>query len=99
MGSSGVGGSSSSTSSSSSSSGSGGSGLGGQGGDGAGPVACEYPQGPYGVGQGQTVPPTLSWQGYAPNSNSVSTITSEDFFDCDGLRGIDAVLIDTSQFG
>src|SRR5262245_39928304 len=32
---------------------------------------CTYPAGPYGVAQGQVVPPTLSWQGYAPGSNTV----------------------------
>ena len=66
---------------------------------GSGAVGCEYPAGPYGVAQGQVVPPNLSWQGYAPGSNSVSTFTAEDLFDCDGSRGIHAVIIDTSQFG
>jgi len=96
FGSSGSGGTTTTTTSNTSSGG--GNGHGGNG-EGAGPLACEYPAGPYGVGQGQTVPPNLTWQGYAPNSNSVSTIKIEDFFDCDGTRGIDAVLFDTSQFG
>ncbi|MFP6683380.1 MAG: hypothetical protein VB934_01655, partial [Polyangiaceae bacterium] len=54
-------------------------------GSGAGP--CQYPAGPYGVGQGQTVPPNLSWQGYAPGASSPSTISIQQFFDCDGAKG------------
>jgi|RhiMetdeSRZDD1v2_1073273.scaffolds.fasta_scaffold1367617_2 hypothetical protein len=60
---------------------------------------CTYPAGPYGVAQGQVVPPTLTWQGYAPGSNTVTTISIQDFFDCDGSKGINAVMVDTSQFG
>lgn len=68
-------------------------------GAGAGPTNCEYPAGPYGVAQGATVPPSLSWQGYAPGSSTPSTISIQDLFDCDGSRGIDAIIIDTSQYG
>jgi hypothetical protein len=74
----------------------------GSGGDDMGeppPPPCDYPTGPYGVGTGQTVPPDLAWQGYAPGSDTPTTVSIQDFFDCDGLKGIDAVLIDTSQFG
>lgn len=60
---------------------------------------CTWPSGPYGVGQGQTLPSNLSWQGYAPGSSSPSTISIQEFFDCDGMKGIDAVLFDTSQYG
>ena len=74
-------------------SGSGGTGVG------AGPTVCEYPAGPYGVAVGQTVPPTITWQGYAPGASSASTISIQDLFDCDGSKGIDALLFDTSQFG
>ncbi len=65
----------------------------------AGPEPCEYPPGPYGVGMNETVPPTLSWQGYAPGAASPSTITIEQLYDCDGSRGIHALYFDTSQFG
>lgn len=68
-------------------------------GAGAGPQNCTYPSAPYGVGQGQTVPPTISWQGFAPGGSSPTTITTEDLFDCDGSRGIHAVIVDTSQYG
>jgi hypothetical protein len=76
-------------------SGSTGSGMGGD----PGPTDCEYPGGPYGVAEGDTVPPTLSWEGYAPGASSPSTIAVTDFFDCDGTRGIHALYFDTSQFG
>jgi hypothetical protein len=60
---------------------------------------CVYPAGPYGVAEGQVVPPTLSWQGYAPGSATATTVSVQDFFDCDGSKGINAVMVDTSQFG
>lgn len=68
-------------------------------GAGAGPTECVYPAGPYGVGPGQTVPPNLSWNGFAPGSSAATTFTAEDLFDCDGSRGIHAVVVDTSQYG
>jgi hypothetical protein len=68
-------------------------------GAGAGPTVCEYPAGPYGVDSGQILPPTLSWSGFAPGSSAASTFTAEDLFDCDGSRGIHAVVVDTSQYG
>jgi hypothetical protein len=68
-------------------------------GAGASPTNCQYPAGPYGVAQGQTLPPSLSWQGYAPGGSQPVTVTVQDFFDCDGTRGIHAVLFDTAQFG
>ncbi len=78
--------------------GSGGSTGSGTGGD-PGPTACVWPAGPYGVGQGQTLPPTISWQGYGPGESAPRTVSIEEFFDCDGTHGVDAVLFDTSQFG
>jgi thiol-disulfide isomerase/thioredoxin len=57
-----------------------------------GPPPCTYPSGPYGKTQGSTVPPNLTWQGYAPGSSSVSTISTSDLYDCDGRFGIHAIL-------
>jgi len=71
----------------------------GAGGAGAGPTGCDYPAGPYSVAQGGTLPPTLSWQGIAPGSSTPTTVSVQDFFDCDGSKGIDALIFDTSQFG
>ena len=60
---------------------------------------CQYPTGPYGVSVGEVVPPTLSWQGYKPGASSPSTISIKDFFDCDGTKGINALMVETSQYG
>ena len=68
-------------------------------GAGAGPMACEWPAGPYGVDEGDILPPSLAWQGYAEGSDQPGTISIQDYFDCDGSRGIDAVMIETSQYG
>jgi len=62
----------------------------------AAPPGCTYPNGPYGPGLGQTISPSFSWQGYAPNETTVSTLKSRDLFDCDGSKGIDAIVIDVS---
>ena len=88
-----------STTNSTTTSGVGGAGSGGQGSGGMPPQPCVYPSGPYGVAQGQTVPPTLSWQGYLPGASTPTTITMDSFLDCDGSRGIDALVVDTSQYG
>jgi hypothetical protein len=61
-----------------------------------GPAPCTYPSGPYGKTMGSTIPANLSWQGYAPGSSSVSTVSASDLFDCDGRFGINAILIDES---
>lgn len=61
----------------------------------AGPK-CAYPAGPYGVNFGQVLPPTLTWQGYAPNATSVTTLKITDLYDCDGTKGINAIVFDSS---
>lgn len=60
------------------------------------PQPCTYPKGPYGPGTGQVVSPNLTWQGYAANDASVTTLSTNDLFDCDGKKGIDAIVIDVS---
>ena len=62
----------------------------------AGSPACVYPKGPYGVSTGSVLQPTLSWQGYAANDGAVSTLKLSDLFDCDGKKGINALIIDVS---
>jgi hypothetical protein len=69
-----------------------------QGGSGGAPVTCSYPAGPYGVNQGHTLSSSLSWQGYRAQSDAVATVSVQDYFDCDGSRGIDAVLFTTEQW-
>lgn len=63
----------------------------------AGPHGCTYPAGPYGITTGNVLNPALSWQGYAPNASSPSTLTARDYFDCDGTKGINALYIDVSS--
>ena len=58
-----------------------------------------YPAGPYGVAQGQTVPETIQWTGTLAGDSGPSTFKLSDFFDCDGTKGIDAILVETSQYG
>ena len=57
---------------------------------------CTYPKGPYGVGLDAVLSPSSSWQGYAANDTSVTTLHMSDLFDCDGSKGINAIMIDVS---
>ncbi len=58
--------------------------------------ACAYPSGPYGVQMGQVISPSLTWQGYAEGSSNVTTVSAKDYFDCDGSKGINALVFDES---
>jgi hypothetical protein len=60
------------------------------------PQACPYPSGPYGTMMGQVVSPSLTWQGYAEGSSNLTTIKATDYFDCDGSKGINALVFDES---
>src|SRR5690606_32466649 len=55
--------------------------------------------GPYGGEVGETLPLSLSWQGYRPGAATLSTLSAAELFDCDGTRRIHAVLFVTAQFG
>jgi hypothetical protein len=68
----------------------------GEGGSGGSPAACAYPPGPYGVSTGDPVPETLKWQGFLEGATQSSEVPVTDFYDCDGSKGIDAVLFDVS---
>jgi hypothetical protein len=57
---------------------------------------CVYPSGPYGQQVGDVVDPSLSWQGYAPGASAPSTVHASDFYDCDGAKGVRAILFDES---
>jgi hypothetical protein len=61
-----------------------------------GPTQCQYPAGPYGAAVGQVLPPTLSWQGFPENASQQATVSITDYFDCDGSKGIHALLLITS---
>ena len=58
--------------------------------------AAGYPAGPYGTGVGKVVNPGLAWKGYLPGVSTVSVITPQDLWDCDGSKGIDAIMFDVS---
>jgi hypothetical protein len=63
---------------------------------GSGMQACEYPGGPYGNTSGKILEPT-SWSGFAPGSSSSTSVSVEELFDCDGSKGIHAVIFTTAQ--
>lgn len=64
--------------------------------DDAGTGGCVYPAGPYGVAVGKVLDPTLQWQGYVPNASTASTIKITDLYDCDGSKGINAIVVDSA---
>jgi hypothetical protein len=57
---------------------------------------CTYPASNFGDKKGNVAPPMHTWQGYVNDSSTEVPVKIEDFYDCDGTRGINAVLIDTS---
>jgi len=65
----------------------------------AGSVSCNWPTENLGVAPGQHVPSNLAWQGFGPGEDQERNISIEEFFDCDGSRGVHAVLLVTSQYG
>jgi hypothetical protein len=54
-----------------------------------------YPDGPYGIHVGDTIPPTFTWSGLAPGGTP-QQYASTDFFDPDGTKGINAIVFDSS---
>jgi hypothetical protein len=70
-------------------------GMNAQGGSSAGGAPftpCEYPPGPYGLDVGDTLKPTLSWQGY-DRGGVWRTVTSREMLDCDGSLGVSAIVL------
>lgn len=64
-------------------------------------ISCAYPDydpGAIGVSPGQFVSADTSWVGYRPGATEASEIHLTEFFDCDGSKGYDAILISTSKF-
>lgn len=60
------------------------------------PVDCQYPDGGYGINAGSIVNGNLAWQGYSEGSSQLGSVSIQDYFDCDGSKGINALLIDSS---
>ena len=62
-------------------------------------MSCAYPQGAaFGVNVGQVIPVATGWTGLPPNEGERQFQLAE-YFDCDGMKGVDAILISTSQYG
>ena len=57
------------------------------------PVDCEYPDGVGGVDVGDLVAGNLAWQGYSEGASQSGTVSIQDYLDCDGSKGINALLI------
>jgi hypothetical protein len=64
--------------------------------DGGATNGCVYPAGPYGVAVGKTLSPDLQWQGFLPNATTPSTIKISDLYDCDGSKGLNAIVVDSA---
>lgn len=60
------------------------------------PVDCQYPDSGFGVNVGSYVSGNLAWQGYTEGAAQSGTVSIQDYFDCDGSKGIHALLIDSS---
>ena len=61
-----------------------------------GATACTYPAGPYGTHVGDVVDPSLSWQGYLDDGTQAQPVTIGEYLDCDGSKGVNALLLDES---
>lgn len=61
-----------------------------------GGTLCEYPKQGFGNKLGGIVKPGLKWEGFPEMSDTASTVLMEDYYDCDGSKGINAVLVLTS---
>lgn len=72
--------------------------AGGTGGDSATkPSSCQsWPSGSIGTTLGKTVSADLSWKGFLAQSTTAATISSTDLYDCDGSKGINAIIFDVS---
>lgn len=60
------------------------------------PSSCVYPAGPYDKAEGAVVAPTHTWDGYLEGAQTVSTLTTNDLLDCDGKKGLNAILVAVS---
>ena len=65
-------------------------------GGGFGSGACAYPSGPYGTDVGDVVDPSLSWKGFVDSGSAPTTVSITDYYDCDGSKGVQALLLDES---
>ncbi|MBI5533181.1 MAG: hypothetical protein HY898_10720 [Deltaproteobacteria bacterium] len=54
--------------------------------------ACNYPTSASGTTVGKMLSPSIKWTGYVPDSSSTTTFSTSELLDCDGSRGINAIL-------
>jgi len=59
------------------------------------PVQCTYPTTGFSTKVGGVMP-NHSWQGFVNESMEATEVTMADYLDCDGSKGINALLIDVS---
>ena len=59
-------------------------------------TGCVYPAGPYGVDVNKVLDPTLQWTGYVPGATTPSTVKITDLYDCDGTKGLNAIVVDSA---
>jgi hypothetical protein len=45
---------------------------------------------------GSVVDPSLRWQGYVDNAGQATDVSIRDYYDCDGTKGVRALLLDES---
>ena len=62
------------------------------------PTECMWPQGTVGLENGQMMAAGTTWTGFAAGETEARTVSVEEFYDCDGTHGIDALLFTTSKF-
>jgi len=62
----------------------------------SGTGGCVYPAGPYGVAVGKVLNPDLQWQGFVPGATTASTVKITDLYDCDGSKGLNALVVDSA---
>ena len=58
------------------------------------PQPCVYPAAPYGSAVGSVIFPQVQSQCYAPAQTTASAVAVAGFFDCDGSKHVNAVLIE-----
>jgi hypothetical protein len=59
-------------------------------------AGCAYPAGPYGTSMGSVIDPSSTWQAYLPNATTPTTLKMSDLYDCNGSKGINAIVFDNA---
>ncbi|MBM4377043.1 MAG: hypothetical protein FJ095_18325 [Deltaproteobacteria bacterium] len=62
------------------------------------PLNCSFQPTSPGVAENKELPLSLQWQGYAPGSDEVGSVSAADFFDCNGSKGVHVVVYEMAKF-